>query len=181
MNKINFCNSTEKKTLQINVVGGLGNQLFLLVFGVCVSKYLKKDLVIQEKLIHFGSNPNRKLAISNFTFKNLHINYSRNIFFKLKSFYSNKFFRKLIWIIVHIKNKPITEIEIAKSGFKFNSNQTYSGYYQDWFYADLAYEIVGGFNMELSEPNLCYNNLLTELNLIKPICVHVRLGDSTLS
>ena len=172
-----FSKINNKSTLRINVLGGLGNQLFLLFFGIAVSKYLKKDLVIEDKLIGFGSNPNRKLAISSFTFKNLSVIYRKNYYSKLQFLYSNIFFRRLMWRFIHARSKPMTETDIKKSDFRFNSNQTFSGYFQDWFYVDLVYEMVQGFEMDLSEPTPFYNELSTAIEIAKPICVHVRLGD----
>ncbi len=60
----------EKKSsfVIVDLVGGLGNQLFGLAFVSALSDKLESNLRLDKSLIHFGSNHERILEIQNFEF-----------------------------------------------------------------------------------------------------------------
>ena len=66
---------------------------------------------------------------------------------------------------------------VADANFKFKSGQTFSGYYQNWFYADYIYETKGKLFVEALKPSVSYEKLRSELKNNRPVCIHVRLGD----
>ena len=57
-----------KDYVVVDLIGGLGNQLFGLVFGSALSKKLCCNLELDKSLINFGSNHNRRLEIQNFNY-----------------------------------------------------------------------------------------------------------------
>ena len=72
-----------KNFTKIKVIGGIGNQLFVLAFGLAVSMRLKTKLIVDDSLIHFGSNKSRRMEISNLIFNGFDIEFSSNKLFKL--------------------------------------------------------------------------------------------------
>ena len=57
-----------KNYIKIKVIGGIGNQLFVLVFGLAVSARLKSKLIVDVSFIKKNNYPKNKLmweAISN--------------------------------------------------------------------------------------------------------------------
>jgi len=166
-----------KNYTKVKAIGGIGNQLFVLVFGLAVSKQLKTKLVIDDSLISFGSNKSRRMEIKNLTFKGFNIEFSRNKLFKLFFQKPNLVLRKTLWKIFKLNKKVISEETQSASRFKFKTGQTFSGYFQDWIYADFLYEQNSGFDFNLKNPSSIYLDLIKDAEQSKPIFVHVRLGD----
>jgi hypothetical protein len=166
-----------KKFIKVKAIGGIGNQLFVLVFGLAVSGQLKTKLVIDDSLISFGSNKSRRMEIKNLTFKDFNIEFSGKKFFKLFFQKPNLVLRKILWKILKLNKKVIRKENQSASHFKFKTGQTFSGYFQDWFYADYVYEQNSSFDFNLKNPSPIYFNLVKDAEQSKPIFVHVRLGD----
>jgi len=166
-----------KNFTNVKAIGGIGNQFFVLVFGLAVSKRLKTQLVIDDSLIGFGSNKSRKIEITNLIFNEFQIEFANNKLFNLLFRKSNSVLRKIMWKIFSLNQKMITENIQSKPQFKFASGQTFSGYFQDWFYADYVYEQNSSFDFNLKNPSSVYLNLIKDAAQSKPIFVHVRLGD----
>jgi len=166
-----------KNYTKVKAIGGIGNQLFVLVFGLAVSKQLKTKLVIDDSLISFGSNKSRRMEIKNLTFKGFNIEFSSNKLFKLFFQKPNLVLRKTVWKIFKLNKKVISEETQSASHFKFKTGQTFSGYFQDWLYIDYVYEQNSSFDFSLNNPSSIYLNLAKDAEQSKPIFVHVRLGD----
>jgi len=172
-----------KKTLRksnsivVNAIGGLGNQLFVTFFGLAVSLILKSDLIVDDKLIGFGSNPKRKLEVSKLDFGDLKIEYRPNYFNTFVIFKKSSIFRKILWLIFKMKIGRVNERDIFNSKFKFKTGQVFSGYFQDWFYPDLVYELNSGLELKIPSPSLNLQKLIADYNATNTICVHVRIGD----
>jgi hypothetical protein len=64
-----------KNFIRVKVIGGIGNQLFGLAFGLSVSEQLKTKLILDDSLIHFGSNKFRRMEITNLIFDKFKIEY----------------------------------------------------------------------------------------------------------
>jgi len=167
----------KKDFIIVRIVGGLGNQLFTLFFGLAVSTALGSKLIVDDKLIVFGSNSDRKIEIVNLKFGNTKFFFKKK-FFQLKILIKRSLIsRKIFWHIFHVQRNIVDEKTVADANFKFRTGLTFTGYYQDWFYADIFYEKNRNMSVEVLNPSAGYNKLRLELRKIRPICLHVRLGD----
>jgi hypothetical protein len=166
-----------KKMITVRIVGGLGNQLFILFFGLAVSTVLGSRLLIDDKFIVFGSNSNRKIEIINFKFGRIQFEFKKSYFQPRALIKRSLIARRILWRIFNSQRYLVNEKMLADANFKFKLGQTFSGYYQDWFYADYIHEATGNLSIDLSNPGANYESLNSELKNNQPICLHVRLGD----
>ena len=166
-----------KNFTKVKVIGGIGNQLFVLAFGLALSMRLKTKLIADDSLIYFGSNKSRKMEIVNLVFNGFNIEFKSSRLSKLLNKKSNIVVNKILWNIFKLNKNIISEAISSKSQFKFTLGQTFSGYFQDWFYIDYVYEQNSSFDFNLKNPSSIYLNLVKDAEQIKPIFVHVRLGD----
>ena len=166
-----------KNFVKVKVIGGIGNQLFIFIFGLAISQQLKVKLIIDDSLIYFGSNKSRRMEITNLIFDGFKIEFKSSKLSKLLIQNSNTLLNKLAWKFFQLNKKTIDENTQSKTQFRFAEGQTFSGYFQDWFYADFINEHNSNFNFKLKNPSAIYNNLVTESDQSKPIFVHVRIGD----
>lgn len=170
-------NTSKKKLITARIVGGLGNQLFILFFGLAVSTVLGCKLRIDDKLIVFGSNPDREIEILNLKFGRIQFQFKKSYFQPRILIKRSLIVRRVLWLIFNSQVYLVSEKMVANANFKFKSGQTFSGYYQDWLYADYIYETKGKLFVEALKPSAGYEKLRLELKHNRPICVHVRLGD----
>lgn len=166
-----------KNYIKIKVIGGIGNQLFVLVFGLAISARLKSKLIVDDSLIHFGSNKSRRMQINNLIFDGFQLEFKSSKLSKLLILKSNSLLNKILWNFFQLNKRIIDEGAQSKSQFKYAEGQTFSGYFQDWFYADFINEHSSNFNFKLKNPSSIYNDLVKALDQSKPIFVHVRIGD----
>jgi len=166
-----------KNFIKVKVIGGIGNQFFGLVFGLAVSQHQKSKLIVDDSLLYFGSNKSRRMEIANLIFYGCNIEFKNSKVSKL--FFKTPYliFRKILWKFLHITKSTLSEEAQSQPNFKFTTGQSFSGYFQDWFYADYVYEQNSGFNFDLINPGSIYCNLVKEAEQSKPIFVHIRLGD----
>ena len=166
-----------KNFTKVKVIGGIGNQLFVLVFGLAISSRLKTKLIAGDSLLHFGSNKSRRMEVVEFVFKGFNIEFKSSKLSRLLNKKSNIILNKIIWIFYKLNTRVISEDKQKKSQFRFTKGQTFSGYFQDWFYVDYVYEQNPSFDFNLKNPSAVYLNLIKDAAQSKPIFVHVRLGD----
>jgi len=166
-----------KNYIKIKVIGGIGNQLFVLAFGLAVSARLKSKLIVDDSLIHFGSNKSRRMEITNLIFDGFKIEFKSSRLSKLLIQKSNTLLNKIVWNFFQLNKRITDEDTQSKSQFRFAEGQTFSGYFQDWFYADFINEHNSNFNFKLKNPSSIYNDLVKASDQSKPIFVHVRIGD----
>jgi hypothetical protein len=166
-----------KHFTKVKVIGGIGNQLFVLAFGLAVSRRLKTKLSADDSLILFGSNKSRRMEISNLLFNGFDIEFKNSKLSKLLNQKSNSILNKIIWKLFKLNTRVISEDKQEKPKFRFTKGQTFSGYFQDWFYVDYVYEQNSNFDFNLKNPSSIYLNLVKDAEQSKPIFVHVRLGD----
>jgi hypothetical protein len=164
---------------KVKVIGGIGNQLFVLVFGLAISNKLDTKLIVDDSIIHLGSNKSRKMEIANLIFNGFNIEYRRS---KLKEllvwhFKFITFLNKIFWKFSKLNRNLIFEDSLSKLQFRFTKGKSFSGYFQDWFYADYIHESNSSFSFDLVDPSINYIDLLNKAKQSKPIFVHVRLGD----
>jgi hypothetical protein len=166
-----------KKITRVRALGGIGNQLFVLFFGLVVSIQLKTELIIDDKLVMFGSNKTRKLEISKIKVLGTSVSFKENWAAGLFLIKPNRLIRRLLWAAFNFDKNLVREESITDPNFKFSPDRTFFGYYQDWFYADLFNEINSGCKFDLINASSRYIQLKNQIENAKPICVHVRLGD----
>jgi hypothetical protein len=170
-------NSPKKEFITVRIVGGLGNQLFTLFFGLAVSTALGSKLLIDDKLVAFGSNSDRKIEILNLKFGKMQFQFTRSYFQPRALIKRNLIIRRIFWHLFNSQRYLVSEKMVANTNFKFKLRQTFLGYYQDWFYADYIYKTNGNLFIEVLNPTASYQKLRLELKNNQPICIHVRLGD----
>ena len=166
-----------KNCTKVKVIGGIGNQFFVLVFGLAISRKLKTKLIADDSLIHFGSNKSRRLEIANLVFNGFDLEFKS---WKLSKFLNQNFntiLNRILWKFFTLNIRVISEEKQSRPKFRFAKGQTFSGYYQDWFYADFLHEQISSFDFNLKNPSSIYLNLVKNAEQSKPIFVHVRLGD----
>ena len=167
MNKINSIN--------VQLLGGLGNQLFGLHFGVAVSSQLKSELQISDSMIKLGSNKSRVLQILQFKFN------SPDVFYRIhkKKYFSalgsNPLLRKIQWKLQLRRIRFIDEEKMRAAHFKFRLGQSFSGYFQDWVFADYLFE--NGKRLIPKNISSYAQELVNLLKQQRIICIHLRLGD----
>jgi hypothetical protein len=166
-----------KNFTKVKVIGGIGNQLFVLAFGLAISRKLKTKLIADDLLIHFGSNKSRRMEIANLVFNGFDIEFKSSKLSKLLNQKSNIILNKIIWKFFKLNKRIISEDKLMKPQFRFTNGQTFSGYFQDWIYADFLYEQNSSFDFNLKSLSSKYLDLVKEVEQSKPIFVHVRLGD----
>jgi hypothetical protein len=166
-----------KNYTKVKAIGGIGNQLLVLAFGLAVSSKLRTKLIVEDNLIHLGSNNFRKMEISNLIIDGFDVEFKSSKFSNIILKNHNSVIRKILWKFFKLKNKIISEKTQLKSQFKFTKGQTFSGYYQDWFYADYINENNPSLDLKLKNPTSRYLDLAKEVEQTNPILVHVRLGD----
>jgi hypothetical protein len=160
-----------KRKFTVKVVGGLGNQLFGLTFGLLVAGKMNAELNIDGSLIKYGSNMERKLQITNLDLNCKNVKYVNKFLTKVNI--NSKLLKKVMWKMATHKNQK--ESEIQSPFFKFTNNQKFVGYFQNWLYADILHQ--QGFNL-LPKTLLNEDSSFRKLvNVSKDIFVHIRLGD----
>jgi hypothetical protein len=166
-----------KNFIKVKVIGGIGNQLFIFIFGLAISEQLKTKLVVEDSLLYFGSNKSRRMEITNLIFDGFKIEFKRSRLSKLLIQKSNSFLSKIAWKFFQLNKKTINENTQSKPQFRFAEGQTFSGYFQDWFYADFINEHNSNFNFKLKNPSSIFNDLVKASDQSNLIFVHVRVGD----
>ena len=164
-----------KEYVVVDLIGGLGNQLFGLVFGSALSEKLSCNLELDKSLIRFGSNSDRKLEIQNLNFGLKIFKIKQSNLFRLLAFTKIKLFKKVSGKLIITRRKSIKEKDLGES--KIEINKRYSGYFQDWMYADYLLQENSKFFPTLSKDTLTGSDLLEEFSVAKPVLVHIRLGD----
>ena len=176
MNKsINSKNSFVKNKIIVKVIGGIGNQLFGLVFGLAVADKLRGALLIDDSLIPFGSNKTRLLEIRNIKVLGIPCKFKVKHAKKNRYLYNSLILRKIIWKLSVFKVN--SEETTNNKGFRFKPNQKFFGYFQTWFYIDLLNNL--GYKLSISDSNTSdsYKKVLHQVDFKNEVVVHVRLGD----
>jgi hypothetical protein len=161
--------------VSVDLVGGLGNQLFGLAFGSAISEKLNCNLRLDKSLIHFGSNHHRKLEIQNFDFGLKVFEIEQSKLAKISALTNNRIVKKIIGKIIMRNRKSINEKNLITS--KLEVNKKYSGYFQEWMYADYLFLKNYKFYPRLRSSNIKNSSIFREFISLNPILIHIRLGD----
>jgi hypothetical protein len=173
----------KNEELEIQVMGGLGNQLHCLAAGLVVANKLNLGLVVNSDRVMFGSNMNRRLEINEVSFPQLNnsLKYKKENNVRIKHTYellrrNSKGFLPPI----RITSDP----DYIDSGLKVSQQlmflpektRSVGGSFIDFEWADRAVHF--GFPSELAPINFSgsYTKHLLRIS-DDSVALHVRLGD----
>jgi len=162
-----------KGHITVKLVGGLGNQLFGLVFGLAVANKLQSKLVADCSLISMGNNNSRKLEIRSLNISGIPVIFKKSFLSKLIENIDSQILKSLYWK---------TSIYFTKQESKFNKsefkrNQKLSGYFHTWIYADALIKEGFDLNFDTSEFSGKYFQIINKFKATENISIHVRVGD----
>lgn len=161
--------------VSVDLLGGLGNQLFGLAFGSAISEKLNCNLILDKSLIHLGSNHHRKLEIQNFDFGLKIFEIEQTKLAKISALINNPIAKKILGKIIMSNRKNIKEENLISN--KIKVNQKYSGYFQEWMYADYLFLKNYKFYPRLRSNIIKDSSIFREFISLNPILIHIRLGD----
>ena len=164
-----------KDHITVKLVGGLGNQLFGLVFGLTVANKLQSKLVADCSLISMGNNNSRKLEIRSLNTSGISVVFKKSFLNNLIEKINLQILKSLYWKTNIYFTKQ--ESKINKSEFKFKRNQKFSGYFHTWVYADTLAKEGFDLNFDTSEFSEKFFQLLNKFKSTENVSIHVRVGD----
>ena len=173
--------------LEIQVDGGLGNQLFQFYAGLYFSQKFEVEpkfdisrLQLVSKL-HPGENIYTLGLLDGFATKQTKFLYGNQLALRAKNYYSRRRYRSRSKASSPAVNQNYNEIGFIENEDAINIDRPISGYYQTWRYFDalqnrpkLSYE-------RLSNPSSWLNENIEKIHESDPFVVHVRRGDYQLS
>ena len=147
--------------ITVNLVGGLGNQLFGYMFGQVASKLTNSKLFFSNKLIPLGSNISRRFEVNELILIGDRYQIKKSVF-------SKKILQEKYSVVFKIYKKALISLsrtrEISENSIKtIKTNKTYSGYFQDWAYADFLYKNTGGFEFIPKTPSKNFKILVKSI------------------
>ena len=171
-----------KQKVEIELVGGLGNQLFGYFAGAFYAQKFNKLLIVDLTQVSLGLTNHGseltsfKLSKSYELIRSKPSGFARlikRIFDKLSiKFKFIKYFRyKLLGVY--------QSEEVGFDSFleKQSEISRIQGYYQTWKYVDNLQELEADLSLEIINPSNWFFELQNEINKVKPIVIHVRRGD----
>jgi hypothetical protein len=169
-----------KRTVRIYLAGGLGNQLFQLYAGIFFSLKYERELILDYRNIDVGIT-GREDRIN---FLDLDALPRLNIVWgnRIEKFFVNMRIKILRRFIRIFDLKEFFGISIVNEiGFKdiacLRANQTLFGYFQSWRYVDYVESRIDKIAIRVKQHSQWYLNLALEIEKIRPIIIHIRLGD----
>ena len=171
-----------KQKVEIELVGGLGNQLFGYFAGAFYAQKFNKLLIVDLTQVSLGLTNHGseltsfKLSKSYELIRSKPRGFTRlikRIFDKLSiKFKSIKYFRYKLLGVYQSK-------EVGFDSFleKQSEISRIQGYYQTWKYVDNLQELGADISLEIINPSNWFLGLQNEINKVKPIAIHVRRGD----
>ena len=171
-----------KQKVEIELVGGLGNQLFGYFAGAFYAQKFNKLLIVDLTQVSLGLTNHGseltsfKLSKSYELIRSKPRRFARlikRIFDKLSiKFKSIKYFRYKLLGVYQSK-------EVGFDSFleKQSEISRIQGYYQTWKYVDNLQELGADLSLEIINPSNWFLELQNEINKVKPIVIHVRRGD----
>ena len=171
-----------KQKVEIELVGGLGNQLFGYFAGAFYAQKFNKLLIVDLTQVSLGLTNHGsqltsfKLSKSYELIRSKPRSFARlikRIIDKLSiKFKSIKYFRYKLLGVYQSK-------EVGFDSFleKQSEISRIQGYYQTWKYVDNLQELGADISLEIINPSNWFLELQNEINKVKPIAIHVRRGD----
>jgi len=171
-----------KQIVEIELVGGLGNQLFGYFAGAFYAQKFNKLLIVDLTQVSLGLTNHGseltsfKLSKSYELIRSNPRGFARlikRIFDKLSiKFKFIKYFRYKLLGVYQSK-------EVGFDSFleKQSEISRIQGYYQTWKYVNTLQELEADISLEIINPSNWFLELQNEINKVKPIVIHVRRGD----
>jgi hypothetical protein len=172
---------TEQR-VEIELVGGLGNQLFGYFAGAYYAQKFNKNLIIDLTQVSLGlTNHGSELTSFKLSKKHELIKFKPGSIAKL----SKRFFDKLsikFKFINYFRYKLLGVYQSKEVGFdsfleKQSDISRIQGYYQTWKYVDNLQAVGADVSLEIVNPSNWFLKLQNEINEVMPIAIHVRRGD----
>jgi hypothetical protein len=167
-----------RKSVVVEIQGGLGNRLFQLFAGLYMAKKLSVKLVIDVSKVSKERDPSYSdFDGLNFTNENFHS-------FKIKSTKSDLCWRFLAYFAKRRKAAKTFALQVlsyyVQNGVgyddiivKSNQPMRLNGYFQTWKFV----ENLGVEKPVVTNPTTWFSSNLSRIKQAKPVVVHVRLGD----
>lgn len=171
--------TTDRKVI-VQLRGGLGNQLFGLFAGLYLAEQSDCPLVLDGRLIKFGSNPARKLEVNGIDLTSIRTKIEVRKAFPLpKSRLGRKLTRPFQGRIVkYLKLNHPDEVITDNQGLDHGRNGTsvlLDGYFSTFSYFKKWFENNSSFKLEPVRQTRRYRQL--ERNVKSMTGLHIRLGD----
>jgi hypothetical protein len=171
-----------KQRVEIELVGGLGNQLFGYFAGAYYAQKFNKNLIIDLTQVSLGLT-NHGSELTSFKLSKTHelIKFKPGSIAKL----NKRFFDKLsikFKFINYFRYKLLGVYQSKEVGFdsfleKRSEISRIQGYYQTWKYVDSLQEVGADVSLEIVNPSNWFLKLQNEIKEVEPIAIHVRRGD----
>lgn len=169
-----------RRKVYVNLMGGVGNQLFIYFAGLFLTHKCKAELFLVKNLLEDtnASHPGRNiqdLGLSGRFISN------RSLIFKYRFKILNLFARKFDSASDLILNKTkyfiSNQVGFDRQFYELSSPLHVHGYFQTWKYAE---NFLDDFKVTLEQYRASSRvglELIQESNLKLPIVIHIRLGD----
>jgi len=175
-------NRKTKQNVEIELVGGLGNQLFGYFAGAYYAEKFNRHLIIDLTQVPLGLT-NHGSELTSFKFSKSYelirskprgfARFIKMVFDKLSIKF--KFIRYFRYKLLGVYQSK----EVGFDSFleKQNEISRIQGYYQTFEYVDKLQKLGVNTSLEIINPSNWFLELQIEINKVKPIAVHVRRGD----
>lgn len=170
-----------RRSVTVEVIGGLGNQLFCYAAGLNLSKKTSSPLVLDMSLVGIGGSNHGKTLL-NFNLGNVKI---RNRVNKVSSFTLLKRLDNKIALSIpfydHIRNNRSNVYSAREIGFEpafvaLEKPMYLKGYFQSYRYLEnITSELLEMF--KVSNPSNWFDSKLGLLEELNPTIIHIRRGD----
>ena len=173
--------SEKSRSIAIDIVGGIGNQLFCLFFGLYISEVTSKELLIDMTSIE-SNKSNHGGSIKSFSFyrdltqaSKLKISIYRFITSCLRRLThypkTRSFFMKIFK--VYLSDCVGFDQSISNN----TSSRYFSGYFQSCKYLQHLRDNHANIKFEIKHPSQNFIKIERRIEAEKPIIMHIRRGD----
>jgi hypothetical protein len=175
-------NRKTKQNVVIELVGGLGNQLFGYFAGAFYAQKFNRHLIIDLTQVSLGlTNHGSELTSFKFSQSQEFLRFKPGGVAKLKKRVFDKLSIK-IRFINYIRYKFKGTYQSKEVGFdsfleKQSEVSRIQGYYQTWKYLENLQEVGSDVTLELAIPSSWFLKAQSEIKRDEPVAIHVRRGD----
>ena len=169
------------EAIQVQLVGGLGNQMFQYSLGKVLANKLNTTLRLDFSQIGVGGT-NHGDSLLNFTLSSgiEVIGLEKNRFKKHTQRFVNSLERRAR-VIRSIQEKKNHTYQAIEPGFDENvltvsRGTIVKGYFQSYLYTENSRNLLFD-DFRLTDPSNWYKDLATEIEATKPRVIHIRRGD----
>jgi hypothetical protein len=171
-----------RRDTKVEIVGGLGNQLFGFTAGLFLAEKTKSKLVLDLSLVGIGG-PDHGRSLENFQIPKMVFrksNHYSKIRVRSLARLSNKIsrhsslfrlFRKVV-----LQEYTASELGFENNFWSLNSPKKLKGYFQTHIYADQVTELLHEY-LRISAPTPWFKDMKDKASNSNPIVIHIRRGD----